>query len=434
MARKSMRVGLLAVGNDLWLGGVYYISNLIRAVRSLPDDLQPSIVLIVSQAADAAAYADVEPLIERVTVVGTAGGSSLIAAVVAWVRRAKQTGIRIAAAATGRPAGHAGRAVIDEAPRPLLELTRRERLSMLFPCIRPLDAAFPKPWLAWVWDLQHRHYPEFFTDEDRRWRDHVFSSMAAEAPLIVLSSHAARRDFNRWYPGADHKLRVLSFATAPLQKWYEEKPDETAARYCLPPRYVMVANQFWIHKNHRAVFEALALLNKRSVKVQVVCTGHLNDHRRPDYYGQLTSYLLEHRMTDQVRILGVVPRSDQIQLMRRASAVIQPSFFEGWSSVVEDARALGKRMVLSDIPVHREQAPFRSVYFDPRNPEALADRLADEWMVAQAGPPPPSSDDEQASLVLQQQRIIDYGRRFMEIAGELGSVWAARESTSPPSS
>jgi glycosyltransferase involved in cell wall biosynthesis len=425
MARESMRVGLLAVGSELWLGGVYYIMNLIRAVRSLPDDLQPSIVLIVSQAADAAAYADVEALIERVTVVGTANGSSLIAAGAAWGRRVKRAGVRIATAA-GRLAEHAGRAVIDETPRPLLDLTKRERLSLLFPCIRPLDAAFPTPWLAWAWDLQHRQYPEFFSDEDRSGRDHIFTLMAAVAPLIVLSSHTVRHDFNRWYPGVDHKLRVLSFATAPVLKWYEEKPDETAARYGLPPRYVMVANQFWIHKNHRAVFEALALLNHRSVKVQVVCTGHRTDHRRPDHYGQLTGYLREHHLTEQVRILGVVPRSDQIQLMRRASAVLQPSFFEGWSSVVEDARALGKRMVLSDIPVHREQAPPNSVYFDPLNPEALAERLADEWAMAQAGPMPPSLDDEQASLESQQRRVIEYGRRFMEIAGELGSVWAAR--------
>ena len=55
--------------------------------------------------------------------------------------------------------------------------------------------------------------------------------------------------------------------------------------------------------------------------------------------------------------------------MRKAMAVIQPSLFEGWSTVVEDARALGKPMILSDFPVQIEQDPPSSDYFERNNPE-----------------------------------------------------------------
>ena len=61
--------------------------------------------------------------------------------------------------------------------------------------------------------------------------------------------------------------------------------------------------------------------------------------------------------------------------MRASDAVLNPSLFEGWSTTVEEAKSLGKRVVLSDIPVHREQAPAGAVYFPPRNPKALADVL-----------------------------------------------------------
>ena len=54
--------------------------------------------------------------------------------------------------------------------------------------------------------------------------------------------------------------------------------------------------------------------------------------------------------------LGVIPYKDVLGLMRAAVAVINPSVMEGWSTTVEEAKSLGLPLILSDIPVHREQA------------------------------------------------------------------------------
>ena len=62
--------------------------------------------------------------------------------------------------------------------------------------------------------------------------------------------------------------------------------------------------------------------------------------------------------------------------MRAAALIIQPSFFEGWSTSIEDSKALGRPLVCSDIPVHREQVPDALGFFDPMKPEILADLLA----------------------------------------------------------
>ena len=61
--------------------------------------------------------------------------------------------------------------------------------------------------------------------------------------------------------------------------------------------------------------------------------------------------------------------------MQASSALINPSLFEGWSTTVEEARSAGVPMILSDIPVHREQAGENAIYFDPSSPEALAKTL-----------------------------------------------------------
>jgi glycosyltransferase involved in cell wall biosynthesis len=73
--------------------------------------------------------------------------------------------------------------------------------------------------------------------------------------------------------------------------------------------------------------------------------------------------------------LGVVGYREVQSLMFHAHAVLNPSLFEGWSTTVEEAKALGKRLLLSDIPVHREQAEGIAHFFDKTSPSALASVL-----------------------------------------------------------
>ena len=78
---------------------------------------------------------------------------------------------------------------------------------------------------------------------------------------------------------------------------------------------------------------------------------------------------------DRFRILGLIPRRDVVSLLRSCKCLINPSLFEGWSSTVEEARAFGVPMLLSDIPVHREQMGDEATYFDPEDASDLAQKL-----------------------------------------------------------
>ena len=53
-------------------------------------------------------------------------------------------------------------------------------------------------------------------------------------------------------------------------------------------------------------------------------------------------------------------------------ALINPSFFEGWSTTVEEAKSLGTKMILSNIKLHLEQAK-NALFFDPKKVESFQD-------------------------------------------------------------
>jgi hypothetical protein len=112
-------------------------------------------------------------------------------------------------------------------------------------------------------------------------------------------------------------------------------------------------------------------------------------------------------------MLGLVSRRLQIEIIRRSLAVVQPSLFEGWSTVVEDARVLGKPALLSDLDVHREQNPPGAQFFPREDEISLAALLETNWKNLQPGP---DRDAEQRARQAAESRIAEIGRRLLVIA------------------
>ena len=61
-----------------------------------------------------------------------------------------------------------------------------------------------------------------------------------------------------------------------------------------------------------------------------------------------------------------------MSLIFYSTAVINPSLFEGWSSTVEQAKMYNKKIVLSNINVHREQNPKYAFFFNSHDSNKLS--------------------------------------------------------------
>lgn len=191
----------------------------------------------------------------------------------------------------------------------------------------------------------------------------------------------------------------------------EEGGRDPLRAFGLPEKYLYVANQFWVHKDHLTLFEALHQLRSRGVTPAVVCTGTMEDRRDPAYIDQIKSFLHDRGLSEQVHLLGMLSRPDQVAVLRHASAVVQPSRFEGWSTVVEDAKAVGRPVILSDIRVHREQMPDAH-FFAVGSAPSLAEVLERFLPQAQPGPDPEAEARARAAL---QGRAREAARAFLSI-------------------
>lgn len=271
------------------------------------------------------------------------------------------------------------------------------------------------PWVTWIQDFQHFWLPDFFAEEECQKRDVTYKFLAKEAHSVILSSETAAMDFKKLYPDHSSKSRVMRFVANIPDYVYKNSPNFICTEYGLPEKFLYVPNQFWIHKNHKILFKAIQIAKEKHTDLCVVISGNTNDFRYPQYFSELLQYASKLKIRNNIAILGLVPREHFYYLFRQAIALINPSLFEGWSTSVEEAKSLGKPIILSDLDVHIEQAPPHARYFIKDDPQSLSDSLCDYWSQYQPGP---NNNLEERSRDLLPIRIREYGETFVSIMEE----------------
>ncbi|WOE67787.1 glycosyltransferase [Aeromonas allosaccharophila] len=228
--------------------------------------------------------------------------------------------------------------------------------------------------IGWVPDLQHIFLPQYFSLFSRVKRNIGFYLQSLLRDRIIVSSQDTKNTFVDFYRvGNPEKIGVVRFA---LESMINAHPDvEIKSKYGLRDKYVFMPNQYWPHKNHRIVVEALSILRRNdSAPVQIVSVGSTSS----DTYQSVAELINERNVTDDYKVLGFVSESDMRQLFINSVAVLNPSLFEGWSSSVEEAKSFNKMMILSDIPVHHEQASDNVCFFKANSAGDLSRYLIED--------------------------------------------------------
>ena len=305
-------------------------------------------------------------------------------------------------------------------PFRLAKMAKHHNIDVLFPMTLSVSARFPTPWIGWVADYQCMHFPE-------NWSEPCFhrniEALSRGAPFLVVSSEDAKRDAERFF-GRRTNIATLPFALLPTKEWSARDPVSVARSFDLPERFIMFPSQFWKHKDHETLIRAMSILKQRGRRdLTLVLCGLPKDTRDVAHGDRILRQIRDSGLGDQIRVLDYLPRADVVALMRRAIGIVQPSRFEGWSALVEEARTLGKPLVVSDLRVHREQNPPHARYFRCGDEEALAAALSELWS---DGEPGPNHEIEKRAAEEAMERGLSFGRRFIQVAREAMRVFKHR--------
>jgi glycosyltransferase involved in cell wall biosynthesis len=307
------------------------------------------------------------------TIAEDAGGP-LPATVVPEYRASRSTGGRIVAmaSAAARPAPIRGHFVgLDAIHFPL---------SVMLP---PVDTP---PAATTVLDVQHEVFPEFFSRPELAYRRRVYGWTVRKSRIVVTISEHARQALIERLGLAPDRVRTIYLAVDHDRFTPADVPRE--------PFLLYPANA-WPHKNHARLFEAFAAVRAERPDLRLVLTGAAHD--------SLT-------LTPGVESLGHVDLDRLVDLYRRAAALVYPSLYEGFGIPCVEALACGCPVTASNVASIPEVCGDAAVYFDPLDPESIADgirRVLDS---------PPSGGEAQAALYSWERCAREHDAVYAELS------------------
>jgi glycosyltransferase involved in cell wall biosynthesis len=388
---RPLRVAFPAIPRRLWAGGYNYQLNLFAALsRHCPGEVAP--VVFASPKEDPAELAALSriPAVELVH-----------SRVFAFEDRHARLPATLALG-------------LD---RPAVAEFRAKHIDVAFENGRFFGWRLPFPAIAWFPDFQHGRLPQLFSPAERWRRELGFRAQVMSGRHILLSSQSALADLRKFYPRLTNDVSVARFATQPEAALLSADIAEIRTDYGLPPKYFYLPNQFYRHKNHQVVIDALTILKERGRDLVVAATGNPEDLREPDFLDTLMRQVKGRGIEANFRYLGLIPLAQVYALLRSSVALINPSRFEGWSTTVEEAKSFGVPLILSDIDVHREQAGGAARFFGLDDAAMLAEEL---WAALQAGGPP-----------AQRDLLPDVDRRVAAFATDFTRVVRSAAQRSP---
>jgi glycosyltransferase involved in cell wall biosynthesis len=330
---------------DDWIGGTYYIMNLIRALNLLEDHQKPHII-ILSPESHALEFTSKETSYPYLSFIRTIYPFTHVKGIVNRLLKKKIFTKKI-----------------------------KTSIDVLYPASPSLLVTNVKKKFFWVPDFQERFFPAFFSEADLQNRKDQQEFIATNADHLVLSSEAAKKDFEKFYPLHKCRVDVLPFAVS-NPNIDQINAEAVLTKYGVQRGYFFIANQFWIHKNHIVILEAIKKLKEEGSFYHFVFSGKTNDYRTAGHFEMLQNNVKEWGIENQVKFLGFIDRMDQLVLMKNADCIIQPSLFEGWGTVIEDAKSLQQRIIASDIEVHVEQLrEYPHSLFEKNNSTDLAVKI-----------------------------------------------------------
>lgn len=344
MVRRK-RIGIIYSYDEGWIGGTYYYQNLIRSLKLLSNNKKPHLVIVCS---DKGSFKTIKSI-----------GYPYISF---YILEEKQDGF------------------LDRLKTffnyPVYKRSNNFGIDVLFHPSELTELNTIENHLYWIPDFQEKKLPHLFPKEFLEIRQKTQRALLTNDKHVLFSSQDALKDFNDLYPNSQTNRYVANFKVF-HPDYSDIKLQFIQRKYALKNKpYFFSPNQFWEHKNHIVVLKAIKVLRDcYNIDCYVLFSGKEYDLRNPNYFKGLIAYVKENNLDELVRFLGFIDRKDQLFLMKNAKAVIQPSLFEGWSTVVEDVKAMDQNIIVSNLAVHKEQLQKKGYFFNPLDVDELVEQM-----------------------------------------------------------
>jgi len=246
----------------------------------------------------------------------------------------------------------------------------------IFPAQESLSYQMPVRVIGTVHDLMHRYeatFPEVSAKGRYGIREHRFRNIANRCTGVLVDSEVGRQHVVESYGVPAAKVYPLPYVAPSYLQDKHERADFDA-HYRLPVKFLFFPAQFWPHKNHMRLLDAVHRVAERYPDIALVLSG--GKHHTFD---EVQRRVEDLGMRERILFLGYVPDADLRGLYRRARALVMPTFFGPTNIPPLEAMAIGCPILVSGIYGMPEQCGDAALYFDPTSVTEMVERIEQVW-------------------------------------------------------
>jgi glycosyltransferase involved in cell wall biosynthesis len=256
---------------------------------------------------------------------------------------------------------------------PLQKAVERDQVQLLWfaTCIYwPVEI----PYIATVWDIQHRLQP-WFPEVSHKgiwgwdYRETYYTNFLRRAAYIITPNQAGQDELSFFYQIPAERFRRLTHPAPRIERIpSQEEVASVLKKYNLSTRYLFYPAQFWAHKNHVNLLKALSILReKHQMDLDLVLTGFDQGNLH-----HIQTMIENLHLKEHVRFLNFIPREDLIALYAGAVALTYVTYFGPENLPPLEAFACGCPVVASDVPGAAEQLGDAALRVNASRPEEIA--------------------------------------------------------------
>jgi glycosyltransferase involved in cell wall biosynthesis len=223
-----------------------------------------------------------------------------------------------------------------------------------------------------VHDLCHQdqlEFPEVRTFGEFRSRELVFQNTLKCAFIVMADSEELADKINSRYGVDRDRIVTMPFSPSPFLKEPQVSNSVNILKlYKLDYGYFFYPAQFWAHKNHYRIIEAVKLLHQEGTQCRVVFVGGDKGN-----YAFLDRIIRGYGLSNHIQSLGFIPAEHMMALYENCQAVIMPTYFGSTNLPPLEAWLLGKPLIYSNL--FSEQSGNAALLIDPDNANSIANAM-----------------------------------------------------------
>lgn len=222
-----------------------------------------------------------------------------------------------------------------------------------------------------AWDNCHRDFPEFpevrsFGEFKRR--EYIYN-FTPQAYLTLVDSNELGSRLQQRYGVDPERLLTMPFGPNPmLQLNSNIDVKGILGQYNLVPGFFLYPAQFWPHKNHILIVQALTLLKNRDKSPIVVFVGGDKGNQKT-----VMDAVASEGLQKQIFNLGFVPTEHLHSLYKSCCAVVMPTYFGPTNLPPLEAWQAHIPLIYSQHLA--QQCNGAALLIDSDDPESLAEAL-----------------------------------------------------------